>query len=65
MNEPSQGNIQHEASNNQNRDNYAKMLKLISSFSPSLSLYHSSVNNPDWKKVVVDQNNNVSLEDCN
>ncbi|WP_019039349.1 hypothetical protein [Psychroflexus tropicus] len=65
MNEPSQGNIQHEASNDQNRDNFARMLKLISSFSPSLSLYHSSVDNPDWKKVVVDQNNNVSLEDCN
>jgi hypothetical protein len=65
MNKADEGNIQHEASNNQNRDNFAKMLKLISSLSTSLSLYHSSVDNPEWKKVAVDQNNNVSLEDCN
>ncbi|MCR9181579.1 MAG: hypothetical protein NXH73_01520 [Flavobacteriaceae bacterium] len=65
MKNPKEGNVRHPLGNDVNRGNFAKMLNMISSLNPGLSLYHSKVNNPNWKKVIVGANNTISLQECN
>jgi len=65
MRKPEEGNIKHDYGNDTNRNNFAKMLNLLNPLNPGLSLYHSKVNNPNWKKVTVGANNTINLQECN
>lgn len=67
MNNPAEGNVRHPLGNDINRNNFAKMLNLFSNLNinPGISLYHSKVNNPNWKKVTVGPNNTIKLQECN
>jgi len=64
---PSLSNIRHENSTLVNRDNMARMLKKFADagLDMGLDLYYSPIANPNWQKVVVNNDNSVSLEDCN
>jgi len=67
MNSPSHANIRHENPPIVNRENMARMLKKFADagLDMGLDLYYSPVENPNWQKVVVNNDNSVSLEDCN
>jgi len=68
MNDPAEGNVRHPLGNDINRNNFAKMLKKLENLGNSnigLSLYHSKVSNPNWKKVIVGANNTINLQECN
>tara|TARA_R110000850_G_scaffold190308_4_gene316223 strand:+ start:335 stop:1561 length:1227 start_codon:yes stop_codon:yes gene_type:complete len=55
-------NIKNENSATTNMNNLAKLLQ---NHNFGLELYQSPVNNPNWRKVKVNPDNTVSLEDCN
>ncbi|MBA3986888.1 MAG: hypothetical protein H0X63_10040 [Flavobacteriales bacterium] len=57
-----ENNIKHENSSTSNMNNLAKLLH---NGNVGLDLYQSPVNNPNWRKVKVNANNTVSLENCN
>ena len=60
-------NIKHQNNQNTNRDNLARMLKKFkdAGFDMGVDLYASSIANPNWQKVTVDNSNTIVLENCN